>query len=61
MFTLAFCSDAPHLLAVGGAGGSVSVWDVRAASGVTRAFPALAPSTEALAAAAAARAGDESD
>lgn len=43
VFTLGFCSDAPHLLAVGGAGGSVAVWDVRAAQAVAQRYPGLMP------------------
>ncbi|GFH19593.1 hypothetical protein HaLaN_16560 [Haematococcus lacustris] len=27
IFTMGFCPDAPHLLAMGGAKGAVTVWD----------------------------------
>jgi WD40 repeat protein len=43
VFTMGFSADAPHLLAVGGAMGSVIVWDVRANQDVTRRFPQLLP------------------
>ncbi|KAF5839713.1 WD40-repeat-containing domain protein [Dunaliella salina] len=43
VFTMGFSADAPHLLAVGGAMGSVVVWDVRANQDVTRRFPQLLP------------------
>ncbi len=39
---MGFSADAPYLLAVGGAAGSVSVWDVRASRTASQAFPALA-------------------
>lgn len=41
VFTMGFCADAPHLLAVGGAMGSVIVWDLRAVQDVVRRFPQL--------------------
>jgi len=41
VFTMGFCADAPHLLAVGGAMGSVVVWDVRANQDVARRFPQI--------------------
>ncbi len=43
VFTLGFSADSPYLLAVGGADGSVSVWDVRAVEGVRNRFPGLLP------------------
>ena len=53
MFTLGFCQDAPHLLAAGGAKGTVSVWDVR------RAVGARYPQFNTLAVEAAAAASDD--
>lgn len=41
VFTMGFSLDAPYLLAVGGAKGSVTVWDVRAVPAVTAKFPGL--------------------
>lgn len=41
VFTMGFSVDAPHLLAVGGAMGSVVVWDVRANQDVAQTFPRL--------------------
>jgi hypothetical protein len=41
IFTMGFSSDAPYLLACGGAKGSVTVWDVRAVPSVTAKFPGL--------------------
>mmetsp|Transcript_27260 Transcript_27260/g.73661 ORF Transcript_27260/g.73661 Transcript_27260/m.73661 type:complete len:555 (+) Transcript_27260:84-1748(+) len=43
VFTMGFSADAPHLLAVGGAMGSVVVWDVRANQDVVKRFPQLLP------------------
>lgn len=43
VFTLGWARDAPHLLAVGGAKGSVTVWDVRAHAGVAGKFSGLLP------------------
>ncbi|GLC43281.1 hypothetical protein PLESTB_001490200 [Pleodorina starrii] len=42
VFSAAFCADAPHLLAAGGAGGEVVVWDVRAHPAVAAKYPAFA-------------------
>jgi periodic tryptophan protein 1 len=42
VFSASFCGDAPHLLAAGGAGGEVVVWDVRAHAAVAAKFPAFA-------------------
>ncbi|EFJ44952.1 hypothetical protein VOLCADRAFT_64280 [Volvox carteri f. nagariensis] len=42
VFSAAFCGDAPYLLAAGGAGGEVVVWDVRAHSAVAAKYPAFA-------------------
>ena len=42
VFAAAFCgADAPHLLAMGGAKGSVGVWDVRSVKAVARRWPEL--------------------
>lgn len=43
VFTMGFSQDAPYLLAVGGAMGSVIVWDIRANQDVVRKFPQLLP------------------
>ncbi len=42
VFTASFCADAPHLLAAGGAGGEVVVWDVRAHDAVAAKYPDFA-------------------
>lgn len=52
MFSCAFCPDAPHALAVGGAKGEVSVWDIRAVNAVTQRYKQLRPRRSAAAAAA---------
>lgn len=41
VFTLGFSTDAPHLLAAGGAKGEVVVWDLRAVDAVKSRFPAI--------------------
>lgn len=42
VFAAAFCgADAPHLLAMGGAKGSVGVWDVRSVKAVAKRWPGL--------------------
>jgi hypothetical protein len=42
VFAAAFCgADAPHLLAMGGAKGSVGVWDVRSVKAVAKRWPEL--------------------
>jgi periodic tryptophan protein 1 len=41
LFAAGFCRDAPYLMAMGGAGGSLGVWDVRSCSAVAQAWPDL--------------------
>lgn len=56
VFSMAYCSDAPLVLAAGGAKGTVSVWDTMSAGGVAAYVQQHAPDVAAAAAGGAAAA-----